>query len=400
MPMSGTSLGVRILRGNNISRKIQNPLVLGGSMLLMLVMGSVHAFSVFLLPIEKSFAASRTASSFTYSLALVVLTVFVLFGHHVFKRLKPARLVLTVGAVSSLGALLAGVADHLVLVWVGYGVLFGAANGLGYAFCLQFAGQSNQAFRGGAMGLVTAAYGLGAAVAPLPFQSLIDEYGLQGGMIGLSATLMVVAPVVAYLFARSRCRLELQEQKANNETGFSPGTVGRLWLAYATAVFAGLMVIGHATGIVQSAGLDSRFLYVAPMAIALANVCGSISGGYFVDIIDARRILVFVASFSTLSLLFLAYSGTPILSVIGLSVIGFSYGATISAFPAAISRAFGAVAGIRIYGRVFTAWGTAGLCGPWIAGILFESTGGYFDTLLIAAAFGLASIVAIRRMPV
>lgn len=383
-----------------MSQKIQSPLVLGGSTLLMLVLGSVHAFSVFLLPIEDAFTVSRPSSSFTYSLALVVLTVFVLFGHHVFKHLNPAQLVLMVGAVSSSGALLAGFADHLVLVWLGYGVLFGAANGLGYAFCLQFAGQSNPAFSGGAMGLVTAAYGLGAAIAPLPFQSLIDGYGLQGGMIGLSVALMVIAPIVALLFAWSRCHLKLQEPENDNSIRIPFNTVGRLWIAYATAVFAGLMVIGHATGIVQSAGLDSRFLYIAPIAIALANVCGSIVGGYFVDMIDAKRILSFVVTLSALSLLFLAYLATPILSAIGLAVVGFSYGAIISAFPAAISRAFGSVAGIRIYGRVFTAWGTAGLCGPWIAGVLYGSTGGYFETLLLAAAFSLVSLLAVRRIPV
>ena len=383
-----------------MTRKIQSPLVLGGSMILMLVLGSVHAFSVFLLPIENTFTVSRTSSSFTYSLTLVVLTVFVLFGHHVFKHLNPVQLVLMVGAVSSLGALLAGFADHLVLVWIGYGVLFGAANGLGYAFCLQFAGQSNPAFSGGAMGLVTAAYGLGAAIAPLPFQTLVNGYGFQGGMIGLSAALMVVAPIVAFMFARSRCHLKLPEPSNDSSTRVSFNTVGRLWIAFATAVFAGLMVIGHATGIVQSAGLDSRFLYIAPIAIALANVCGSVFGGYFVDVIDAKRILAFVVTLSTLSLLFLAYLATPKLSIIGLAVVGFSYGATISAFPAAISRAFGAVAGIRIYGRVFTAWGTAGLCGPWIAGVLYGSTGGYFETLLLAAAFGLVSLVAVRRTPV
>lgn len=383
-----------------MNQKIQAPLTLWGSMILMLVLGSVHAFSVFLLPIEITFTASRTSSSFTYSLALVVLTLFVLFGHRVFKHLKPSQLVLIVGAVSSSGTLLAGFADHLVLVWIGYGVLFGAANGLGYAFCLQFAGQSNPAFSGGAMGLVTAAYGLGAAVAPLPFQSLIDCYGLQGGMIGLSAALMVGTPIVALLFARSQYHLKLQEPANENSARVPFRAIGRLWLAYAAAVFAGLMVIGHATGIVQSAGLDNRFLYVAPMAIALANVIGSVIGGYFVDLIDAKRLLAGVVSLSILSLLFLAYLGSPILSVIGLSIVGFSYGATISAFPAAIARTFGSVAGIRIYGRVFTAWGTAGLCGPWLAGVLFESTGGYFETLLIAAAFGVMSLIVIRRIPV
>ena len=41
------------------------------------VLGSVHAFSVFLIPIEQAFGASRSAVSLTYSFALVALTVAV-----------------------------------------------------------------------------------------------------------------------------------------------------------------------------------------------------------------------------------------------------------------------------------------------------------------------------------
>ena len=40
------------------------------------------------------------------------------------------------------------------MVWVGYGVMFGAANGLGYSFALQYSALAIPAFRGAAMGLV------------------------------------------------------------------------------------------------------------------------------------------------------------------------------------------------------------------------------------------------------
>ena len=49
----------------------------------------------------------------------------------------------------------------------------------------------------------------------------------------------------------------------------------------------------------------------------------------------------------------------------------------------------------RIYGRVFTAWGAAGLLGPWLAGVLFDLSGDYRIALLVAAAIGLGSVAAL-----
>ena len=64
-------------------------------------------------------------------------------------------------------------------------------------------------------------------------------------------------------------------------------------------------------------------------------------------------------------------------ALLGLGIVGLTYGATIATFPAAIANLFGVARGIRIYGLVFTAWGVAGLIAPWIAGILFERSNNY-----------------------
>ena len=56
------------------------------------VLGTIHAFSVFVPDWEALPGASRANVSFIYSLALASLTIAVLFGHLVFSRLRPATL--------------------------------------------------------------------------------------------------------------------------------------------------------------------------------------------------------------------------------------------------------------------------------------------------------------------
>ena len=107
-------------------------LVLVATSVLAAVLGSVHAFSVFLAPLEAVFDASRALVSLTYSLALVALTVAVLLGHRFYARWRPGAFVALISLIAAMGALIAAFAPSLSIVWIGYGILFGGANGLGY----------------------------------------------------------------------------------------------------------------------------------------------------------------------------------------------------------------------------------------------------------------------------
>ena len=56
-----------------------------------------------------------------------------------------------------------------------------------------------------------------------------------------------------------------------------------------------------------------------------------------------------------------------------------------------IAKTYGMEAGPRIYGRVFTAWGTAGLLAPWFAGSLFDGNNSYTTQIAAAALLGTLS---------
>ena len=73
-------------------------------------------------------------------------------------------------------------------------------------------------------------------------------------------------------------------------------------------------------------------------------------------------------------------------------LVGFSYGSIIAIYPVAIADRFGRH-GPQAYGRVFLAWGIAGLVAPWSAGYIFDCFAGYQPALLIAAAVALLSAI-------
>lgn len=89
----------------------------------------------------------------------------VLIGYRLYGRLPPATLFVCSGLAAA-GLLASAYASSLIQLYLFYGLIFGAANGLGYGYALQLAGQALPDKRGMAMSLVTAFYAVGATGAP------------------------------------------------------------------------------------------------------------------------------------------------------------------------------------------------------------------------------------------
>jgi len=358
----------------------QGTRVLTGASLLSAVLGSIHAFSIFLEPLETQFQASRGLVSLTYSGGLMCLTLMVLLGHRIYGRASAPTLCLVAVFLGALGASVAAYANALWQVWLGYSFLFGLANGLGYGFGLQMAAQVNPRREGYAMGVVTAAYALGAVVSPALFEHGLANGGFRTAMLGLAIVLLVVGLVSAAFMRATRFVTSTPLQQSSEVSVVWP-----MWLAYFGGVMAGLMVIGHAAGIAKA--LDpSKALWIAPAVVAACNLFGSLLGGKAVDRLSARAVIV---GFSVAI-------GAPI-AMVALGLVGFAYGGTIASWPPVIAKRVGMDQSAKVYGRVFTAWGMAGLAGPWLAGTLYDGTGAYAIALGVAALFaGLATVMSGR----
>ena len=376
----------------NYPKFSQSSKVLLAAAIVSTVLGSIHAFSILLVPLETLFVTTRSAVSLTYSLALVSLSIAVLLGHLVYGRVSPATFLMATCSLAAVGALIAGMASSLWVVWLGYGVVFGAANGLGYGFGLQLSAQAYPGREGLAMGVVTAAYALGAVISPTLFNFILEVLDFRAVMIGLAVALLVAGLLSRVILKREGATFHTNKQ-GDVSTSASHRSQLLLWIGYFGGVLAGLMVIGHSAGIGTSLqpGISP---WIAPMVIASFNLLGSLIGGRLVDKIRPGGLLAVLAVITTGALIGLVMFGKAGGLFISLSIIGFAYGGTIAAYPAAIAKLFHVKDIAKIYGRVFTAWGCAGLLGPWLAGYLFDISEDYQLALLTAASFGLVSILA------
>ena len=366
--------------------------VLVSSALICAVLGSIHAFSVFLEPLETAHDLPRAVVSLTYSFALVILTLLVLLGPRLYSAVSPRALFTATGILGAFGTLLAGLSPGIIGVWFGYSLCFGAANGIGYGFALQYAARANPDRPGAAMGVVTAAYALGAVISPAIFVKMLQIGGFMAAMTFLAALLLLAANCAAWIVGRAGVNFG---DSAENDVAALPtsANIAKTWIAYGCGVAAGLMVIGHAAGIATLAGITAWF---APALLAVCNLLGSYLGGYLADRVSHHRLMSALPLISIAGLLLLNFF--PLLTLMGLGAVGFAYGGIIAAYPAIIAQRFPDNVGPRVYGRVFTAWGAAGLVAPWTAGLLFDQTQNYALALWIAILLALVSALMGRRV--
>ena len=101
-------------------------------LLLLLMAGILYGWSVFVTPLEAEFGWLRSQTSFTYTLTVACNTLAGVGAAYLSKKL-PRRKIIRLAALFALGGmLLASATKSLWQLYVGYGVLFGAAAGMVY----------------------------------------------------------------------------------------------------------------------------------------------------------------------------------------------------------------------------------------------------------------------------
>lgn len=369
-------------------------LVLLSALVLSLCLGSIHAFSVLLEPLERQLAVTRAEIAPAYAIGLASLTLAVLLGHRIYGLLPPAILVLSTCLLAISGLIVASMAPNPQWLWFGYGLIFGFANGIGYGFALHMTNQAFERHRGLAMGAVTAIYAVGATGFAMLLDRWISAFGVEGAFLGLAMVLVVIGAIVSVGLRWSRFGETAADDAIKTLAQAMILDRHRLWLCwliYGTGVAAGLMAMGHAAGIVLAAEGTTEDGVRGVIALTFANALGGFSAGYLADRQPGHILLCLLGVLSAAALLALALTSEVIFVIAALAMVGFCYGAIIALFPIVTAILFGRDAYALAYGRIFTSWGLAGLAAPWFAGILFSETGSYNLALVIAAILALIS---------
>ena len=361
--------------------------------------GTVYAFSVFLKPMEALLAISRAEMTLVFALATISLTAGMNLAPRLYRSLSPALLVLVCGVGSAAGLLLTSRASGFAELALGYGVLFGIGGGVCFIVMQQAVNQASPSTSGLVNGYLVSLYPLGAMIGAPVFGWAIQAHGLRVTMAGLAATVLVTAVIAASMLRGAGIRMHDPVAPPASAGAGERGVFWCLFTVFFLAAAAGLTVLSQAAGIVQAYGGKTALALGATTLITGVIAAMRVGGGALVDRYAAPRVACAAHLWSLAGALILTLWPGPLVSVLGLAMIGMGYGVISGLTAGVIPRYWHRNLFGHIASRMYIAWCIAAISLPVLAGWLFDRTQAYVAVVMIAAVINVLGALLALRLP-
>ncbi len=417
-------------------------LVVVGGILINLALGVLYAWSVFRVPLAAEFKWDAMTANWPFSLAIAVFALLMIPAGRWNDRFGPMPVGVAGGVLMGAAFIAcsfapAGAANSsgawLFLMFT-YGILAGAAMGLGYAVPVATGVKWFPDKRGLVTGLSVMGFGGSSLIFGPLGNTMIAAGGVRSTFFQMGIIFLVMVVVGALLLTTPPAGWKpagwtppAARAAASGKTekrDFAPGELLKMKETffligmYALAAFAGLMVISYAKVYLDSfkfntiaaqqglnwisaipvvgfnpfTGKAAEFSAAVVGWLSLWNALGRMLLGWFSDRFGRRTTMIgnFLAIAAVMVITPLVQSSAWLI-LLAFLVIGVTYGGNLSLFPATNADWFGTkFVGVN-YGIIFLGWGIAGVIGPLVGNFGVQALGGYNVGFFVAAALGLVA---------
>ena len=388
------------------------------AVVMQLCLGILYAYSVVRGPLTKELGYTVKQTGYPLMASFFFFAVGMIVAGRWQDKAGPRKVALVGGVLLALGAAVAG-AMYKDLTWlvIGYGVLGGLGVGFAYvtpiATCIKWFPDK----RGTITGLAVFGFGAGTLIFGPLLSKLIASSGIAN-------TFYVVAVIMLVFVCGSGAIFQVPPAGWKPEgwnppaptpgaqvikTNYLPseiiktGSFWVLWLIYFIGAAAGLMIIGQAVPIgVEVAKLDKAVAAGGLGIMALLNGLGRLFWGGVSDKLGRTKtvitcFVVYILAF----VLVLPTSSTFLTWLVGICAVGFAYGGYLALMPSLTADYFGTKSLGANYGYLFTAWGIAGVGGPFMIDFIKTATGHFTNAMYITAGACVLGIIlaAIAKPP-
>jgi len=394
---------------NALSRGGNRWLPVVGGVTLNMALGTFYAMSAFMLPLEKEFGWTRAQTSWVTTIGLVLLTAWFVVAGYIQDRRGPKPVAFVGGTLFSLGLFLASYTQSLTMFYLTAGVITGTGSGFGYVVPTAVGAKWFPDKRGLVVGMMVGGYGAGSGVFGPIASSLIERYGWRSTfqvlallffVMTLVATWLVKNPPAGYVPAGWDPSKARAASRAGADVRWSDmvrtPTFWLLWLAYTLGTTAGTMVISQLVPFARAAGHSAAVAAFAITVGAIGSASGRVLSGWISDHIGRLNTLrmMLVVSACAMPSLFLMRESLALFYAL-LLVVYYCYGTQLSVYASTSADFYGTKYVGFNYGLLLTAWGVAGILGPFLGGRVYVATGEYQWAFFIAAGL---SVVALATL--
>lgn len=387
--------------------KIKNRWVIAISGIIMqLLLGTVYGWSVFKKPLMDAHGWSGPNVGLAFTFVIFFLGCAAALGGKFVDKAGARKIATCAAILFGLGTLIAGYANsinNLFLLWIGYGVIGGIGNGLGYITPIAVLVRWFPDKKGVITGLAVMGFGFGSALIGLTVPSLITGMGITSTFYMLGAIYLVilliaaqnltnppegwVPPACAKVQMKAVCSVESVDLKK----ALSMNQFYLLWAVLCINVTAGLALISNISPMAQAQlGVTAVVAGTIVFVSSLFNGAGRIFWAALSDKIGRKNVfLIMLVSQVPLFLLLPKAGNIIIFSAMSCYILS-CLGGGFATMPAFAVDTFGPKNIGGIYGKILLAWSTAGVAGPMLMEY-FKKVSNSF-TLALSVAAGLLCI--------
>ena len=382
-------------------------------MLMLLCLGLIYGWSIFVAPLEAEFGWVRAQTSLTFTISMAMFCIGGLAaGMLVMRGIKRSYLMVTAGLLLLGGFYAASYSAQLAHFYIFYGVLCGFGVGVSYNLLISAVTKLFPGKQGFISGILMMSFGFGGLVLGSLCASLLISLGWRSTfkIIGLLIGLIVIVGSVVIDIAGKKMASQLPVQAATG-SGKSGKAIGSreysvremmkspsfiilfAWLVLLSS--AGLMIIGHVAPSILELGAEPATAAMAVGVVSVSNGAGRVLFGLSFDRIGMKKTLWLINLCLLTAGLLLSFAvGTANIGLLlfGCAFIGISYGGSPVSTSAVVHRLFGHQNFSGNFSVAVTNLLFAALIGPTVAASLQGSTGSYQTSYYVLIGIGVLAL--------
>lgn len=303
----------------------------------------------------------------------------------------PRRMAAAGGVLSGTGLTMTALAQQLIVLHIGFGLLFGLA----YSSVVTWASTRTGSEWGSrrSVGVVVAAYAAGPIVAEPVGGRSAAQWGWRVTVLGGAAVVTAVTVLASRHLPGAA--MAARATHPTNRVSDVPA-LAALWLLFLSATAPGLFA--YATDLTAERGLDPRLGGVAVAAMGAGNLVGRLVADPLIERVGLRSALRVDLVLLCAALVALTSLSGMAAALLALVLLSLQYGALSALLPTAVRQVCDASRFGRLYGLVFSSWGLAGLLAPQLQDPAAAGATALLPWISVAAAAVVGGAVYERRL--
>ncbi|MDR2402998.1 MAG: MFS transporter [Spirochaetaceae bacterium] len=374
---------------------------------LLLFLGLIYAWSVFIVPLESEFDWNRQATSLTFTISMSAFCIGGLIAGLLAGKLS-SGLILRICAVFVLAGF--GFASRIVTLkglYICYGMCVGLGIGLAYNVVISNVTRWFPEKAGFISGLLLMGFGLGGMVFSTTSTILMERFGWRIVFAGIAGVYFLLIIVCSLIISQPKTTLMSGSFKDTKErtstlkdyTTKEMVSDAYFWLYFIWSVClsaGGLAIIGHASPFAIDMGVTVSAAAFYAGLISVFNGTGRVVFGLLFDRVG-RRLTMLIVSLglvitSCILILALRFNSIHVL-VIGYVCAGISYGGIMPCNSTVINKFYGQKHYPMNFSIITMNILIASPLGPFLAGSLQRLSGSYASTLYALIVFGCLAVL-------